>query len=52
MKEKIKNYMRYLAYEEKSPSTIKQYLRDILSFSPVWATSPSQKNELFNTKIN
>ena len=23
MKEKIKDYMRYLAYEEKSPSTIK-----------------------------
>ena len=50
MKEKIKNYMRYLAYEEKSPSTIKQYLRDILSFFACLGNEPVTKERVIQYK--
>lgn len=50
MKEKIKNYMRYLAYEEKSPSTIKQYLRDILSFFACLGNKPVTKERVIQYK--
>lgn len=50
MKEKIKDYMRYLAYEEKSPSTIKQYLRDILSFFACLGNEPVTKERVIQYK--
>ena len=50
MKEKIKDYMRYLAYEEKSPSTIKQYLRDILSFFDCLGNEPVTKERVIQYK--
>lgn len=50
MKEKIKDYMRYLAYEEKSPSTIKQYRRDILSFFACLGNEPVTKERVIQYK--
>ena len=50
MKEKIKDYIRYLAYEEKSPSTIKQYLRDILSFFACLGNEPVTKERVIQYK--
>ena len=50
MKKKIKDYMRYLAYEEKSPSTIKQYLRDILSFFACLGNEPVTKERVIQYK--
>lgn len=50
MKEKIKDYMRYLAYEEKSPSTIKQYRRDILSFFDCLGNEPVTKERVIQYK--